>query len=160
MIAWSCGHINQVDRSSCSLFGCSRELVPKIGESFWKNKFAALCLMTKLAGMSVPLFLIECRKPLFGDKYVVILFWIRKLFVIVVVFDVCALLTYREYLIGVRQRKNKKRKVADQQNKIKKRQRGLQVRQVVSSNLLFCFVYKGSEHCLAFVLRKYRHVKH
>ena len=44
--------------------------------------------MTKLAGMSVPLFLIECRKPLFGDKYVVILFWIRKLFVIVVVFDV------------------------------------------------------------------------
>lgn len=79
--------------------------------------------------------------------------WVRKLFVIVVVADVCALLTYREYLIGVRQRKNKKREVADQEE-------ATRASSSTSGELFISFVLfrlkllKGNGHCLAFVLRK------
>jgi hypothetical protein len=75
------------------------------------------------------------------------------LFVIVAVADVRGLLTYREYLIGVRQRKNKRRKVADQEEAT--RASSSTSGEFIIFLVLFRLkLLKGNGHCLAFVLRK------
>ena len=138
-----------------------------IGKRFRKNKNSVAVFDDKarqyVAASVLHKFLEACLE---GIRLWCFCFSNRKWFVIVVVVDVCSLLTYREYLTGFRQRKNKRRKVADQQNTIKERQRRLQDRKEVSSIVLFVCVYKVNEYCLAFVLGKLgrwcenRHSKH
>jgi hypothetical protein len=65
--------------------------------------------------------------------------------VVVVVIIVC-----RDYLTGFRKRKNKRRKVAAQQNDIKERQRRLQERKEVSDGcilLSFCSMCNRRAMC-------------